>query len=393
MIYLLEIDYDVELLKLLRLLEEAKKILINFKPPKEISGPKKLSDLKLEVVGEKIISMPIEENDFDDDVLVPGLKLPKPKIKREKELKIEVTTSIEEKEKPIDMLSSLTSLKGQFQECKIEECEEEVIEEQNIELLFDQLDDIKEKTSKVKAQPALVMKIDEKEQEKGIMDEKVVPIALKLQEKITGEKAEVPQKKVIHELEPKPKKIPKPKAEPIITPSPKEKIIAFTPEPELEDELIVISKATRKLKEIFFDESITLDHAKKIVEVLINGPQTLISISELTDLVEFELYQAIELLKANDLLDITRMSSEDTFELPKISINRWNKYVMTKKEEIAKPTISYGDPEAIYTGLKPHCPNCKKIIELREIRLMFKGFEPDCPACGITLKPSDIGIS
>ena len=395
----MEIDYDVELLKLLRLLEEAKKILINFKPPEEISGPKKLSDLKLEAVGQKVISMPIEEDDFDDDVLVPGLKLPEPKIKREKELKIEVTTTIEEKERPIDMLSSLTSLKDQVRDCIIEECEEEVVEEQDIGQLFDKLDDVKEKTSKVKAQPALVIKIDESDKDQGILDAKEVPIALKLQEKLTGEKAEAPQKKIIHEFEPKPKlefepkPVPKPIPEPKLTPPPEPEIQEFPPHPQLEDGLIIIAKATRELKEISFDENMTLDHAKKIVEILMNDPQTLVSISEMTDLVEFELYQAIELLKANDLLDITRRGSEDTFEFPNISTDRWNKYILTKKEEAAKPLITYEDPEAIYTGLKPHCPTCKKIIELREIRLMFKGYEPDCPACGTTLKPSDIGMT
>ncbi|MHA1312388.1 MAG: hypothetical protein ACTSRB_00580, partial [Candidatus Helarchaeota archaeon] len=43
--------------------------------------------------------------------------------------------------------------------------------------------------------------------------------------------------------------------------------------------------------------------------------------------------------------------------------------------------------------LQLHCPNCKKIIEERELKLLAKGFSPQCPACGFTLDPSLINDS
>ncbi|NHI92654.1 MAG: hypothetical protein EAX96_09130 [Candidatus Lokiarchaeota archaeon] len=389
---MLEIDYDAELLKLLRMLEDAKKVLINFKPPEEILSPKKLSDLKLEAVGQKVISLQIkEEEDFDDDVLVPGLELPPSEPMKKQELKIEVTTTIEEKEKPIDMLQSLVGLKNKYQDSRVEECTEEIVDEENIEVLFSQLDEIKEKTSELKAQPALVIKLDGKKETKEVMKDKDIPIALKLQEKITGEKPKIPQKRIIQDLEPKPKPVETIELPPNFTLTPHPTMENTLPEQESIEDYVIISKASQELKQISFDQNKVVDDAKKIVEILQNGPQTLFSISELTDLVEFELYQAIEFLKENDLLNITRSGSEDLFELPSISIDRWKKYMIVEKEEV-KSIRHYDDPEAIYTGLQPHCPNCKKIIDLREIKLLFKGYEPECPACGAILSPSDIGL-
>ncbi|MHA1786033.1 MAG: hypothetical protein ACTSVY_12805 [Candidatus Helarchaeota archaeon] len=394
---MLEIDYDAELQKMLWALEEAKRETLNVVTPKEAKKAKKLSELKLDAVGQKIVTVPIEEGDFEDDVLVPGLKTPKKEPQKENKLKIEVATTIEEKEKPIDMLHSLNNLKNQFQECEIQECEEEIVKEKSIDALFDQLDQLKDEVSTIAVKPALVIKPDEPiKKTRSVKD---IPIALKLQETITGEKVEPPQREIIHER----KAEPKPIEMKIIKPSPpvissQEQIPEVKLDlPEIEiapiDEVIFIAKASKELKEIIYDEDLTLENAKKIVEILKNGPQTLYSISEMTDLVEFELYQAIEFLKKNELLDISRSGAEDLLSFPEISEKRWEKYITVKKEVVeVKPKKIYEDPESIYTGLQPHCPNCKKIIEIREIKLLFKGYEPECPACRHILKSTDIGL-
>ncbi len=395
----MEIDYDAEIQKMLRLLEEAKKAALNWVPLEEISRPKKLSELKVEAMSQKVITVPIEEDDFDDDVLVPEIKLPKPERKREKELKIEVASSIEEKEKPVDMLFLLDDMKSHFQEVEIKQIEEEPVQEESIDVLFSQLDEIKDEVSSIKPKPVFIekeMPVKKASQPKKPKD---IPIALQLQEKVIGEKVEAPSKDFIKEFN----EIEKEKVAPPIAPSspapilPKaepEPILKISSEPlELINEAVQISIATKELKEIHFDENMILDNAKKIIQILKKAPLTLYAISELTDLIEIELYQAIEFLKDNELLNITRKDAEDLFELPEISIQRWEKFVLEeKKEEASKPKVTYSDPEEIYTGLQPHCPYCNVIIDLREIKLLFKGYEPECPKCRTVLKPSDIGM-
>ena len=61
------------------------------------------------------------------------------------------------------------------------------------------------------------------------------------------------------------------------------------------------------------------------------------------------------------------------------------------EEDYSSEGQNYGTPEParknIYE-LQKHCPNCKKIIKDRELKLLAKGFSPQCPACGHTLDPS-----
>ena len=58
-----------------------------------------------------------------------------------------------------------------------------------------------------------------------------------------------------------------------------------------------------------------------------------------------------------------------------------------QKIDTEKPLKKKSTPRSAYQT-QLHCPNCKKIVAERELRLLAKGFSPQCPACGVPLDPS-----